>query len=121
MGLREIKFEYSLNAIDCARCGVVFGVTPDYEERRRTDHQAFHCPSGHSNVFNQETALQKEQHKSQMLADQVRMEREQREKAERQLKRVQKGSCPKCNRHFVNVERHMQTKHAASGKDRKVK
>jgi len=89
-----------------------FGITPDFERRRRQDHARFYCPHGHANWYEYETDLEKEQRKSAMLADQVRMEREERQKAERKLKRVEKGTCPKCNRHFVNVERHMKSKHA---------
>lgn len=108
MELRAIK---SFNAIDCANCSMPFGITADFEERRRADHRGFYCPNGHANVYNHETDLEKERRKSQMLADQVHMEREQREKAERQLKRVQSGVCPKCNRQFKALQRHMASKH----------
>lgn len=44
MGLAALKFEYELNAIECAACAIVFGVPADYERRRREDHQGFWCP-----------------------------------------------------------------------------
>lgn len=111
MGLRAIKFEYEFNAIDCARCGMPFGVTPDFQERRRKDHALFYCPHGHSNVYQDETEEEKLRKRLQMSERQTRMEREQREKAERQLARVNRGVCPKCNRTFKALQRHMATKH----------
>lgn len=114
MAVAQVKFEYSLNTVECAGCGIVFGVPADFERRRREDHRAFYCPHGHNNHFPHETETEKAERKAAMLADQVRMEREQRERLERQLKRVQKGVCPKCNRCFTNVKRHMQTKHKES-------
>lgn len=38
-------------AIECASCGVVFGLTETYQARRREDHEGFRCPNGHSNVY----------------------------------------------------------------------
>lgn len=111
MGLPSVKIETQLELVECWHCQMLFGVTKYFEDRRREDHQTFYCPAGHGQVWPAETALEKERRKSQMLADQVRMEREQRVKAERQLKRVEKGVCPKCNRCFANVERHMKSKH----------
>jgi predicted GIY-YIG superfamily endonuclease len=111
MGLKAIKFEYEFNAIDCANCGMPFGITPDFEDRRRQDHRGFHCPNGHSNVYRGETEAEKLQKRLDAERRQTAMEREQRLKAERQLARVRKGVCPKCNRSFKALERHMATKH----------
>jgi hypothetical protein len=38
-------------AIECASCGVVFGLTEGYHARRREDHEGFKCPNGHPNVY----------------------------------------------------------------------
>jgi hypothetical protein len=38
-------------AIECASCGVVFGITETYHARRREDHEGFRCPNGHSNIY----------------------------------------------------------------------
>lgn len=111
MAQTAINVSFQLVAETCINCGIIFGVPNEWRERRKHDHQMMHCPNGHQQYFPAETDLEKERKKSQMLANQVRMEREQREKAERQLKRIQKGTCPKCNRHFSNVERHMKSKH----------
>src|SRR3990167_8654380 len=34
--------------IHCAKCGIGFGITDDFENKRRTDRKSFYCPSGHS-------------------------------------------------------------------------
>lgn len=114
MALTAVKYEAGFSVIECYHCQMSFGVTTYFETRRREDHQNFYCPAGHPQHYPQETRLEKAERKAAMLADQVRMEREQREKAERQLRRVKKGTCPKCNRHFSNVERHMKSKHKES-------
>lgn len=90
-----------------------FGVTPDFERRRREDHQGFYCPHGHPNVYSKETEEEKLRKRLVAEQQQTRMERDQRQKLERELERVKKGVCPKCNRSFKALERHMKTKHGA--------
>lgn len=114
-----LQFELELNAIACSACGVTFGVPADFKRNRRKDHQVFYCPNGHNQFYPQETEaeklqkeLKRERQRTLAAQNQARMEREQREKAERKLRRVDKGTCPKCNRHFTDVERHMKSKHA---------
>ncbi len=111
MGLKAIRFEYEFNAVDCANCGMPFGITPDFERRRRGDHQRFYCPHGHSNVYDSETEAEKLRKRLDTERLQTQMERAQRLKAERQLARVKQGVCPKCNRSFKALQRHMATKH----------
>lgn len=111
MPVTQANYESGFDVIECCGCCLPFGVTNYFLKRRREDHQTFYCPAGHPNYYPSETDVEKLQRKNQILADQVRMEREQREKLERQLRRVEKGVCPKCNRCFKNVERHMKTKH----------
>lgn len=45
--------------IHCAECGILFSVTEDFQERRRKDHRAFFCPSGHSNFYRGESEEEK--------------------------------------------------------------
>lgn len=111
MGLPQVDFSFQLTVLTCSACGIQFAVPEHWRKTTRDDHRTFYCPSGHSQWYPDETELEKERRKSQVLADQVRMEREQREKAERKLRRVEKGVCPQCNRCFKNVERHMKSKH----------
>lgn len=131
-----IVVKTSLNALDCSHCGVVFGITDDYEERRRADKANFYCPNGHSQAYGESEAdrLRKEleQAKNRIEAERgwaervtadLDAERKSHASTKGQLtktrKRIGNGVCPDCNRHFVNVERHMAIKHArlAEGKD----
>ena len=104
---------------------MVFGVTEDFERRRRDDHKTFYCPTGHPNVWRQQSEAER-------LRRDLRREREalarktasldQTEaslratkgvvtKQRKKLDRVQNGVCPCCNRTFVNLARHMAAKH----------
>lgn len=46
--------------LNCASCGVVFGITAEYRDRRRIDHASFTCPNGHTNVFRGPTEEEKQ-------------------------------------------------------------
>lgn len=111
MAQTQAKYESDFNVVECCNCCLPFGLTAYFQTRRRKDHQTFYCPSGHPNYYPAETDVEKLKRKNEMLTDQARMERVQREKLERKLRRIQKGTCPECNRHFVNVARHMKSKH----------
>lgn len=41
--------------LHCASCGIAFGITRDFEQRRRGDLKSFFCPAGHSQWFPGET------------------------------------------------------------------
>jgi len=118
-----------LSVIHCANCGIAFGITTDFEERRRADHKDFMCPNGHSNFYNGESEEEKLRRENQRLTqnrayleDQIR-NREQQAEYERNRakafkghltrtkKRVSAGVCPCCNRTFKDLARHMETKH----------
>lgn len=134
-GTQGITMQLALYVLDCAACGVVFGITTEYEERRRDDGIAFHCPNGHVNSW-QETAADRERKariKAEKLAQQLeedrsryqewlRKEREAHKATERRRaaakgqltkakKRAAAALCPCCNRSFVQLRRHLETKH----------
>lgn len=103
---------------ECYLCGVIFGLTSDMQRRRAEDHRDFFCPNGHSQHYLGETEAQKnarllreEQARHQRTITRLNEEQKAKEKAERKLKRVQKGVCPCCSRTFQNLARHMATKH----------
>lgn len=118
-----------LTTLNCARCGIVFGIPTDYEERRRSDHNSFYCPSGHTNVYNGKSEAEKlrEQLAARdraIEAERARVDYWRREQEQTKLrlsatkgqltktkKRVAGGACPCCSRTFVDVARHMKTKH----------
>lgn len=112
-----------LIVMHCAECGIPFGITSDYQQRRKTDGEAFNCPVGHSNVY-KDTEIDR-------LKKQLQFEKEAKERAyfretealkilsatkgvlTRVKHRIQNGVCPCCNRTFQNLARHMKTKHPA--------
>lgn len=108
----------TLSVIECASCGIPFGITEDFEERRRNNHTGFYCPNGHSNYYAGKSEAEKLRdelkRKEQELADtaiqKINLQNQLAEK-ERKLKRVHNGVCPCCNRSFVNLQKHMKTKH----------
>lgn len=116
---------------ECCTCGLEFAMTRRYERERRRDGAWWHCPNGHPQHYTEEQSkAEKLQAQLKQAQDDIAWwrtreaeEQAARERAERQraaakgqltkaLKRIQNGVCPHCNRHFVNVERHMANKHA---------
>lgn len=121
----------TLTTLYCANCHVLFGIPSDMETRRREDHEAFYCPSGHANFWTQKSALEKardqlarETHRAEQAQEDARRQRERWLKTERRLSaqrgqvtriknRIAKGICPCCNRTFANLARHMAGQHPA--------
>lgn len=125
----------TLAEIDCAVCGLAFGVPDSFNRRCRTDGRRFFCPSGHVNVYtdNEHDRTRRERDKlKQELArkdEEIRHERERgdRWKADAQhtehrrraaagqvtklKKRAAAGVCPCCNRSFSDLRHHMAAKH----------
>ena len=120
-----------INALACAHCGMLFGITADFETRRRKDHQSFYCPNGHTQSYrgeNEEDRLKRQLKEEQ---DRTAWEKRQRERAEsnakgariaagkakaahaRVLARVKAGVCPHCHRTFKQLAAHMKCKHGA--------
>lgn len=108
-----------LYVLDCPNCGVIFGITEDYEDRRRKDGKDFHCPNGHVCCWTP----------GKSDAAKLQDERAEREKVEtalfmsiiaaedmrgiilRDRARFAAGLCPCCRRSFDNVRRHMTDQH----------
>ena len=124
---------------DCCACGLTFGVPASYDRDRRGDQKSFSCPAGHWQSYTGKTDAQKaaeatalakqERERAERLERQLanrdedlRVERAahkqtegRRRAAKGQLtktrNRVAKGVCPCCNRHFADVQRHMENQH----------
>ena len=112
----------TFETMDCGQCGVIYALTAEYVARRRKDHASFHCPNGHGAHYpqlNREEELKKQLDDTQTAlanvreahAATLRQQRLAEKEAERLAKRAQNGVCSQCHRHFVNVERHMKTRH----------
>ena len=123
------EFTERLHVLQCAACDVTFGITADYEKRRRSDHKGFMCPSGHSNVYkgeSEEERLRREnarhvqnraylediiRQKEKRAEDEKKRSSAYRGQVTRIKNRVAAGVCPCCNRTFSNLARHMSTQH----------
>ena len=117
--------EVRLNARDCPACGVIYGLTDDFEQRKLQGGN-WYCPNGHSIVFNEsfETKLRQAEaentriRQNLLLTEQAassaeRREREAKKEIARIKHRASAGLCNHCNRHFANIERHVKSKHPA--------
>jgi 5,10-methylenetetrahydrofolate reductase len=122
MPLVQFQQAIQFEVYECANCGMPFGVSADFVERRRKDHASFHCPRGHSQSFDQESEAERLRRmlteanaKATALAQRAANAEAAEQKAEtarRKLeKRVRAGVCPCCSRSFINLKRHMATKH----------
>lgn len=110
------RFSECLESIECYKCGIVFAVPQYWRQKRLEDHESFWCPNGHSQCYIGKTEAEKL--RDELAATKRRLEIATQESAkefqlrQRLEKRIANGVCPKCHRHFINVERHMKKKHA---------
>lgn len=115
---------------DCITCGIPFTVPLTVYEQHRTRGGYHHCPNGHSQGWSkdrsEEADIRRERDRlKQQVAyheERVRIEREERQAAERRASaargqvtrlknRAAAGVCPCCNRTFTNLARHMAGQH----------
>lgn len=117
-----VKILTEFAVVSCAHCGIDFAVTKGFEDRLRDSHQSFYCPQGHSQYYAQKTDEDKLRDRLLVAQNEAYDERLARRKAEAKLdgaldritklkKRADAGLCPHCRRHFVNIERHIESKH----------
>lgn len=107
-----------IKTMSCITCGCVIGLEDGYYDERLKDHRNFHCPNGHTQYFAAESEeerakrlLKEEQARHQRTLERANQIEAEKAKLERKLKRVDSGVCPKCNRTFANLARHMTCKH----------
>jgi len=111
-------------------CHVPFAMSWEVYQQRLKDHNWWWCPGcGSHRHFTGETKLAKElrETKNELNQTQRRLSAVKAEaktvsgKYQRMKKRVINGVCPCCNRSFENLARHMATKHAEFGDNKKLK
>ena len=44
-------FTVTMVWVECSNCGVSFGLTEEFQSRRRRDRKSFYCPNGHSQWY----------------------------------------------------------------------
>jgi predicted RNA-binding Zn-ribbon protein involved in translation (DUF1610 family) len=111
-----------LNALDCPECGVIFGISEDFEAKRRSDGRSFHCPNSHSMSYGESDAdrlrrlwgaATQERDDTRAHNDRLLASLSAKNKELAGIKaRAKAGVCTECHRHFVNVERHYKSKHS---------
>ena len=126
-----VEASVSMLVLGCVNCGMTFGITSDFERKRREDHQTFYCPVGHPQIF-------PGQSETDVLREQIRRERKRNERiaesrdAARQLaqserrraaaakgqvtkmrNRVARGECPMpaCGQSFSDLHAHVTEQH----------
>lgn len=117
-----------LTMINCANCGITFGVPRRFESDRRTDHKSFFCPSGHSNYYPgksdeerlRERVEQLERARDNALAraNEAQLEiRARKGVATKLRKKLAHGECPCCRKTFKTLAKHMAAKHPGYEQD----
>lgn len=116
-------------------CGIQMAIPSDLYDYAQRKGSTVYCPLGHTFVYGDtqykrlqaeaaKARAEKERAEQQLVRERARTDQAQAEAqhekrraaaARGQLtkakKRIGKGVCPCCNRHFANVERHMENKH----------
>lgn len=123
-----LDFNQRLTTETCYKCGIVFAVPQYFRKTRQDDKQSFWCPNGHPQAYVESEAdrLRKELEKEKRNTEWWRVHAESKDKTikgqniqlgkvraklHRTEVRASHGVCPCCNRSFVNMQRHMKTKH----------
>jgi hypothetical protein len=125
----QIFASYSdLEVKTCPVCGVMYAAPEAMLDWcRKAPHRTFYCPAGHSLHFpgkTEEEKLREQLERERTRAGGLASERDQLQaslraqkgattRARKQASKAARGVCPVpgCKRHFVNVERHVETKH----------
>ncbi len=117
-----LNVEVTLTTMDCVVCGGTYALNEAYRAKREQDGQSWHCPYCDKSIgyhesetkrLTKELAAEKARHDQTRaaLADEQRQLVRERKAAKRLKTRASKGVCPCCNRYFVKLHRHMETKH----------
>lgn len=111
----------TLQETECCVCGVTFAFPQKLHKELMITGKAFYCPNGHSQVYTElETdrlrkLLDAERERRRQVELQLTSAQDQLQATKRELqhhkKRVGNGVCPCCNRSFVQLQRHMKTRH----------
>jgi hypothetical protein len=111
----------SFEPVECYSCGVVFGIPYQLNINFRENKMTFYCPNGHGQAYVKSTAdklkdqLEEEKKKLANAQFELMAAKQRTEEAEKSKMRLQKriknGACPCCHRQFIQLSRHMKTKH----------
>ena len=113
----------------CLGCGVLYALDQEYITERKQDGKSFYCPNGCSRSYREteedRLRAQLDRERKQLewerdalarvrgeLATESRRARAYKGEVTKLQNRAHNGVCAFCHRHFVNVERHVKSKHA---------
>ena len=130
----------TVNTLHCPNCGMLFGITEDFEKRRRDDHADFYCPRGHSMSYKAETEAERLKRQLQQRTDELSRARAYHDQREADLqerirtrdrriggyksvvtrtkRKIAAGRCPCCSHQFKDLESHMKNRHPNWNPDR---
>jgi hypothetical protein len=130
MGATVLSFDefVTLETLVCGECGVTFAMPKKLRDERVKDRQAFYCPNGHPRVFREDRVARLERELDQERTARQRAEelrraalkeadhhaiewRKSKTRLSNLRERVKNGVCPCCKRSFVQLARHIATKH----------
>ncbi|MGH7774648.1 MAG: hypothetical protein ACREQA_20685 [Candidatus Binatia bacterium] len=120
-----IKQTIALHIIDCCLCGGSIAFTDAQYQSLVKTHGTFYCSMGHGQCFGEGDEAEKLKKQLTQAQDRVaRLELQNgnlaamvdaaNKKTRRTVSRADKGVCQHCHRHFVNVRRHVESKHVAA-------
>lgn len=108
----------NLHELVCGTCGVPHAIPEALYVKCKEEGGFWHCPNGHTRGWGEGTTTAKLKRAEQALAqkdDEIRAAHDAlvyaKSQIEKQKKRAAHGVCPCCNRTFVQLARHMKTKH----------
>lgn len=107
-------------SVQCASCGVWFGMDPFVRAKRKEDGGSFYCTNGHCLSYKGEMDELRRQ-RDRLKQENARLEEERLEavraearakaEANRLRKRAAAGTCPECKRTFPELAKHMAHRH----------
>lgn len=110
-----------LKTTTCVNCGVIYAMPETLMNYHQLHGEIHYCPNGHGQSFTEPEVpkLEKElreqknylKNAKDMLDGALQDLNEKSKELKQVKKRIHAGTCPHCHRHFVNVERHMKSKH----------
>ena len=103
---------------ECYSCGTLFAMTSQYRDARLGDKRTWYCPNGHAQSYvgksDREKLAEAERRRASAEEDariQAARAAAAAAEAERLRRRAAAAACPCCNRSFVQLARHLKSKH----------
>lgn len=125
-----ITAKVKLDTIECCNCGVIFAMPTELNDKYHRKGGSFYCPNGHGQSYTK-TREMKLRHRLDQTEAQLERTKDILEGTQKSLaatkghltrtkKRVKAGLCTECNRHFDNLQDHMEHEHGTFDEKDKV-